>query len=139
MPQKIFRSLLMAPLALMLLASTAAEAARIEPIYTPDPIEIPAGKSGEEVKLGIRKALFSLDFKTKEIGPGQLEATHIKNSRDRVHTAVLSIQYDSKTVRIRYKDSKDLNYNSKTGEIHGTYNRWVRNVEKRIRGNLGSY
>jgi hypothetical protein len=139
MLQKMFRSLFVAPLALMLMASPAAEAGRLQPIYTPDPIEIPAGKSGEEVKQGIRKALFSLDFKTKDIGPGQLEATHVKNSKDMVHTAVLSIQYDSKTVRIRYKDSKDLNYDQKAGEIHGTYNRWVRNVEKRIRGNLGSY
>ncbi len=139
MLQKISRLMLMAPLAAMLMASPSAEAGRLQPIYTPDPIEIPAGKGADEVKLAIRKALFGLDFKTKDIGPGHLEATHVKQSKDMAHTAVLTIKVDSKTVRISYKDSKDLNYDEKAGEIHGTYNRWVRNVEKRIRSDLGSY
>ena len=139
MPQKFSRLLLMAPLATLLMASSSAEAGRLQPIYTPDPIEVPAGKSVEDVKKSLRKALFSLDFKTKDIGPGHLEATHVKNSKDMVHTAVLTIKYDNKTVRISYKDSKDLNYDQTKGEIHGTYNRWVHNVEKRIRSDLGSY
>lgn len=139
MLQKFFRLMLMAPLATLLLASPPAEAGRLQPIYTPDPIEVPAGKSAEDVKQAIRKALFSLDFKTKDIGPGHLEATHVKNSKDLVHTAVLTIKYNSKTVHISYKDSKDLNYDQAKGEIHGTYNRWVHNVEKRIRSDLGSY
>jgi hypothetical protein len=139
MLQTIFRPMYMLALAALLMASPWAEAGRLQPIYTPDPIDIPAGKSANDVNQGIRKALFSLDFKTKEIGPGHLEATHVKHSRDMEHTAVLTVKYDSKTVRITYKDSKDLNYDPKEGEIHGTYNRWVRNVEKRIRSNLGSY
>lgn len=139
MLQKISRLMLMAPLAAMFMASPSAEAGRLQPIYTPDPIEVPAGKSVEHVKQAIHKALFGLDFKTKDIGPGHLEATHVKNSKDMAHTAVLTIEYDSKIVRISYKDSKDLNYDQAKGEIHGTYNRWVRNVEKRIRSELGSY
>ncbi len=139
MLQKIFRLMFLAPLAAMLMASPSAEAGRLQPIYTPDPIPVPAGKGINEVKEAIHKALFSLDFKTKDTGPGELETTHVKHSKDMEHTAVLTIKYDSKTVRISYKDSKDLNYDQKSGEIHGTYNRWVHNVEKRIRGNLGSY
>lgn len=139
MSPKIYRILFMFPLVPLFVGSPAAEAARIQPLYTPDPIEVPAGKGPAEVKLAIRKALFSLDFKTRELGPGTLEATHAKHSKDQEHTAVLSIQYDTRTVLIRYKDSKDLNYDASSGEIHATYNRWVRNVEKRIRGNLGSY
>ena len=136
---KLIRFIAMAPFAILLLASPPAQAGKMQPIYTPEPFDIPAGKSAEEIKVGIRKALFSLDFKTKEIAPGHLEATHVKHSKDMVHMAVLTIKYDAKAVRITYKDSKDLNYDPAAGEIHGTYNRWVKNVEKRIRSNLGSY
>ena len=136
---KLIRFMVLAPFALLLLASPPAQAGKLQPLYTPEPIDIPAGKSAEEIKTGIRKALFNLDFKTKEIAPGHLEATHVKHSKDKEHTAVLTIKYNAKVVRITYKDSKDLNYDPAAGEIHATYNRWVRNVEKSIRGNLGSY
>ena len=139
MLKKLIRFMAMTPFAVMLMASPSAQAGKIQPIHTPEPIEIPAGKSAEEIKTGIRKALFGLDFKTKEIAPGHLEATHVKRSKDMEHTAVLTIKYDAKTVRIMYKDSKDLNYDPGAGKIHGTYNRWVKNVEKSIRSNLGSY
>lgn len=136
---KLIRFMAIVPFAVLLMTSSPVQAGKIQPIYTPDPIEVPAGKSTEEVKMVIRKALFDLDFKTKEVAPGHLEATHVKRSKDKEHTAVLTIKYDAKMVRIAYKDSKDLNYDQAAGEIHGTYNRWVKNVEKRIRGNLGSY
>lgn len=136
---KLIRFMAMTPFAMLLMASPSAQAGKLQPIYTPEPIEIPAGKSAKEVKTDIQKALFGLDFKTKEIAPGHIEATHVKHSKDMEHTAVLTIKYDAKTVRIMYKDSKDLNYDPGAGKIHGTYNRWVKNVEKSIRSNLGSY
>ncbi len=139
MLQKIFHLMFIAPLAVMLMASPTAEASRLQPIYKPDPIAVPAGKSISDVKEAIRKALFSLDFKTKDVAPGEMESAHTMQSRGKEYTAVLAIKYDSKTVRISYKDSKELNYDQKSGVIHATYNRWVHNVEKRIRGNLGSY
>jgi hypothetical protein len=137
MLQKLFRFTAIVPFMAMLIASPSAEASRIQPIYTPDPIEVPAGKSANDVKSAVRKALTGLDFQVKDMGPGHMEATHVKHSRDMAHTAVLTIKYDTKAVHISYKDSKDLNYDQAKGEIHGTYNRWVQNVEKRIRSELG--
>lgn len=139
MLQKLFRLTAIVPFMAMLIASPSAEAGRTQPIYTPDPIEVPPGKSHEEVRKAIRKALFAKDWAVKEIAPGQIEGKHTKQGKDVMHVAVITIRYDTKAVHIAYKDSKELNYDAKSATIHHTYNGWVRNVEKYIRSYLDSY
>ncbi|HEX9625646.1 MAG TPA: hypothetical protein VGA00_01780 [Acidiferrobacterales bacterium] len=126
------------PFAALLFASPLTHAA--EPIYTPEPIVVPAGKSQEAVRQAIRKALFSKNFEIKEVGGGHIEGKYTKSGRKGArHVAVITVRYDAKAVKISYKDSEDLDYDAKDGTIHKTYNRWVRNVEKSIRASLGSY
>jgi len=117
-----------------------AHAGNTAPIYTPEPIQVPAGKSAEDVRKAVRKALFDKDWEVREIGPGHVQGKHTKSGgKDKLHVAVLDVRFDSKSVRISYKDSQELNYDKESGVIHKTYNNWVRNLEKNIRANLGAY
>jgi hypothetical protein len=131
---------LFAVLPFVALLALPAYAANTAPIYTPEPIQVPAGKSAEEVKKAVRKALFDKDWEIREIGPGHLQGKHTKSGgKDKLHVAVLDVRFDTKSVRIGYKDSQELNYDKASGAIHKTYNNWVRNLEKNIRANLGAY
>lgn len=117
-----------------------AHAANTAPIYKPEPIQIPAGKSAEVVKKTVRKAMFDKEWEIREIGPGHLQGKHTKNGgKDKLHVAVIDVRFDAKSIRISYKDSQVLNYDQAAGVIHKTYNNWVRTLEKNIRAGLGAY
>ncbi len=130
---------LFAALPFVALLALPAHAARTAPIYTPEPIQVPAGTSAEDVKKAVRKALFDKGWDTREIGPGHLQGKHAKTGKGRTHVAVVDVRFDSKSVRIGYKDSQELNYDKESSSIHKTYNGWVRNLERNIRANLGAY
>ena len=121
------------------LMTAPAYAARTAPLYTPAPIEVPAGKSMEEVKKAVRKALFDKGWHSRDIGPGHVEGKYTKTSRGQSHTAVVEVKFDTKTVRINYKSSDNLDYDASGPTIHKTYNGWAMNLERNIRGNLGAF
>ena len=121
---------------LLFLAASPAHAGKHDPIYVPQPIQVPAGKGAGDVKNVIKKALFEKNWEVREIGSGHIQGKYTKSGK---HTAVIDIKYDAKTVSINYKDSENLNYNKDNNTIHGTYNNWVRNVEKNIRSGLGAF
>jgi hypothetical protein len=138
MPSSIMR--LIAALPFVALLALPAYAANTAPLYTPEPIQVPAGKSAEAVKKAVRKALFDKGWETHEIGPGHFQAKHTKSGgKGRMHVAVLDVRFNTQSVRIGYKDSQELNYDKAAGVIHKTYNNWVRNLERNIRANLGAY
>lgn len=116
-----------------------AQAARTAPIYTPEPIQVPAGKNSEAVKKAVRKALFDKGWEAREIGPGHIQGKYTKTGKNESHTAIVDVKFDTKTVRIGYKSSENLDYNQADGTIHKTYNNWMKYLEKNIRANLGSY
>lgn len=131
---------LFAALPMIALLATPAYAANTAPLYTPEPIQVPAGKSAEDVKKAVRKALFDKAWEIREIGPGHLQGKHTKSGgKGKLHVAVVDVRFDAKSVRIVYKDSQELNYDKESGVIHKTYNSWAKNLEKNIRANLGSY
>lgn len=130
---------LLAVLPFLALIAAPVQAARTAPIYTPEPIQVPAGKGLAEVKKAVRKALFDKSWDVREIGPGHLQGKHIKSGKKESHTAIVDVKFDAKTVRIGYKSSENLNYNQEEGSIHKTYNSWVKYLEKNIRANLGAY
>ena len=49
----------------------------------------------------------------------------------RRHVAVVAITYDAKSFSINYVSSQNLL--QKGGQIHKSYNRWIRNLEGAIR------
>ena len=64
--------------------------------------------------------------------PGYIVSTlHI-----RTHTAVVDIHYTTDSFSITYRSSVNLHYDASTGQIHGNYNRWVRNLENAIHTKL---
>lgn len=126
-------------LSLVVFLAAPAQAGKNDPMYLPDPIEITGGKSTEEVKHAVRKALFDEEFQARDIAPGQVQGKRTKSGKSGAYSAVVTIHYDSRSVRIAYAGSENLNYDGKNKTIHGTYNRWVRNIEKRVRKNLGAY
>ena len=131
---------LFAALPMIALLATPAYAANTAPLYTPEPIQVPAGKSAEDVKKAVRKALFDKAWEIREIGPGHQQGKHTKSGgKGKLHVAVVDVRFDAKSVRIVYKDSQELNYDKESGVIHKTYNSWAKNLEKNIRANLGSY
>lgn len=111
------------------------QAARTAPLYNPEPI--PVGKaSPEQVRKAVRSALNKRGWAANDKGPGHVVGTLMV----RRHKAVIDIRYD-KTVRIRYLDSVDLNYNKDDDVevIHPRYNEWVRNVERDISFELSEF
>jgi hypothetical protein len=126
-------------LPLVALLAGPAYAARTSPIYSPEPIPVPAGKSIEDVKKAVRKALFDKDWEARDIAPGHIQGKHTKTDKKSSYTAVVDVKFDTKTVRISYKDSENLNYDAKDQTIHKTYNGWAKNLEREIRGALGAY
>ena len=125
-----------AVLPFLALLAAPAQAARTAPVYTPEPIQVPAGTGLGEVKKAVRKALLDKHWDVREIGAGHLQGKHIKSSKKGAYTAVVDIKFDAKTVRIGYKSSENLDYNKEDGSIHKTYNNWVKYLEKNIRANL---
>lgn len=130
---------LLAAVSLAAFIAAPAHAGKNDPLYTPEPIQVPAGKSGDDVKKAVKKALFDKGWDSRDVGSGHVQAKYTKTGKRESHTAVIDVKFDSKTVRIGYRDSENLNYNKEKGTVHGTYNRWVRNVEKNVRANLGAY
>lgn len=130
---------LFAVLPFVALLAAPAHAGKHDPLYTPDPIQVPAGKSGEDVKKAVKKAFFSKGWQTREIGPGHVQGKYAKTGKNDSYSAVVDVKFDNKGVRIGYKDSENLNYQKSDNTIHGTYNRWVKSLEREIRGNLGAY
>ena len=106
---------------------------KLEPVYNPQPILIPAGKSLQQVSGAIRRSLLAKDWQILNIKEGRLEARYNRSSS---WSATVYIQYDSQSIRITYKDSEGLNYNSDTGMIHKTYVGIVRDLEKVIQGQI---
>lgn len=106
---------------------------KLEPVYNPQPILIPTGKSPQQISGAIRRSLLAKDWQILNTEKGRLEARY---SRSSSWLATVYIQYDSQSIRITYKDSEGLKYNSDTGMIHRTYAGTVRDLEKVIQGQM---
>jgi hypothetical protein len=126
-------------LSLIVLPIAPAHAGKHDPLFTPAPIEVPAGTNYEVVRKAVRKSLFDRGWESREPGPGHIQAKYVKQDQDRAYTAVIEVKYDIKTVRIGYSNSENLNYEKSDNTIHGTYNNWVKNIERDIRSNLGAF
>lgn len=124
---------------LMFLAAGPAHAGKHDPIYTPEAIQVPAGKNDDDVKMTMKKVLLDKGWEVREVGPGHIQSMYTKSSKRDSYTAVIDIHYDAMAIRINYMDSENLNYNKGDNTIHGTYNKWVRNAEKYIRAGIATH
>ncbi len=122
------------------IAVLPAQAATIDPLYQPEAIQVPSGKTTEQVRQVIHKVTNDKNWEVRDVGTGHIEARYFKKSRrNKVISAVIDFHFDSRAIRISYRESEGLDHNSQDGTIDSTYNKWVRTFEKRLRKALNSY
>ena len=110
-----------------------------DPLYSPDPIPVPVNTNLDRVKDDVHKVLLDKNWQVKHLGPGRLEAKQIETGKgDKLYVAVIDVHYDTKSVRIAYRESKGLEFNQEKNEIDSRYTRWVRKLEKELRKRLES-
>ncbi len=112
--------LLFIPLAFLLMGARGA------PLLDPDPINVPAGLTAQDVSKAIRTGIATRGWVPNKDEHGQIDA--VLNLRD--HTARIAINYDTKLVKVTYVSSDNLDYSEKNGAryIHRNYNNWIHNV-----------
>jgi hypothetical protein len=104
------------------------------PIYNVDNAPVSTASDGQptmkQVEQAIVRAGTSLGWRMEPVREGLIEATLI----NRGHMAKVEIDYTTSSYSINYKDSKGLDYNG--DEIHKGYNKWIQNLDQRIRSRL---
>ena len=118
------RVLLLASVLLLLVACTA-------PIYNVHNAAVVTGSGSAPSLADVRRAIVeasnSKGWTVKDIDTTHMQVTH----RVRKHMAQVVIEYSTSSFSIAYDDSIRLRYNGTT--IHRNYNRWIRNLEHRIK------
>jgi hypothetical protein len=105
----------------------------------PTPLLAPAGVSLADIAAAIETAAAEEGWIAVVEAPGVMRAT----LRVRTHKAVVTIGFDESNFWIKYRDSKNLNYNPdynimRAGawedgpSIHSNYNTWVEELAKSI-------
>ncbi|THB67364.1 MAG: hypothetical protein D6B27_04690 [Gammaproteobacteria bacterium] len=87
----------------------------------------------EMVKKAIMRAAIHKGWTIKETSDNTLRGT----LNLRKHTAIIDITYSEKAYSIKYVDSANLNYDSKTHTIHRQYNNWVIYLDRSIQVYIG--
>jgi hypothetical protein len=103
------------------------------PLYIPEPIVVPAGMTLKEVNGAVRRSLLAKNWLVQKNENNHIEASYRK-SKD--WSIAIVVQYDIQSIRINYKDSNGLNYDTNTGSIHKRYTEMVGDLEKVIRGQV---
>ncbi len=105
-----------------------------EPIHRLETKSIPQFQSltPQKVEEAIDSAAVFLGWKTKAVKPGLRLATYVKGS----HTVQVSIAYTTDSYHIKYLDSRNMEYDGEEGEIHESYNIWVKELDNRIEKEL---
>lgn len=98
------------------------------------PVSTATGKelTMEQIQKAIVEAGLGLKWIMAPDKPGHIIGT--QNARS--HTAVVDINYTTKSYSITYKDSVNLKYNADKQTIHEAYSGWIRNLDNAIKGRL---
>ena len=81
-----------------------------------------------DVTSAIKSAGIGLGWQMKEETPGHIVGSLYLRS----YVAIVDITYTLDDYSISYKDSKNLRYDAGRNAIHSSYNRWIRNLAKKI-------
>lgn len=105
-----------------------------------DPMDVPAYErvestngippSAARVKAAIIHAGKARGWTMVDSEPGRVTLRYAP----RTHEVVVAVRYDDNGFKIEYVASVEMNYRMKGGtpEIHGNYNRWIRNLAQDI-------
>ncbi|USG62666.1 hypothetical protein NBZ79_06705 [Sneathiella marina] len=107
---------------------------RIQPIYVPSEIAIPASLNETPLPVigeGIIAAGKSKKWKMQELEPGVVRGTLDVRGK---HQAVVDVVFNNRQYAINYVSSRELL--SQGARIHRSYNAWVRELENSIGSSL---
>ena len=98
------------------------------PLLEPSRVSFQSDLSKEQIVNAIEKGARLKGWKVTSLSDG------VVNLRVRVrqHRLSVRLEYDSRSYKIRYKDSYRLNYNGSDNTIHRSANRWIKNLEQSI-------
>ncbi|HEC30312.1 MAG TPA: hypothetical protein ENI65_12065 [Gammaproteobacteria bacterium] len=88
------------------------------------------GVALDNITKAIVRAGIALGWNMRVVKPGHIEATLYL----RTHMAKVDVTYNNKDYSIKYKDSKNLDYDGT--QIHSNYNGWVSNLSNGINAQL---
>lgn len=120
----------------LLLAAVLAAACAPAIAGKQDPMVIPVYEKVEStngiaptaarIKAAIIHAGKSRGWTVGDSEPGKVTLRYAP----RTHEVIVAVRYDANGFKIEYVSSKEMNYETKRGtpEIHGNYNRWIRNL-----------
>src|SRR5262245_11540928 len=106
-----------------------------QPVYNVTAAPVVAGKpdpSLEDITKAIVRAGAALGWQMAPTQPGHIAGTLYL----RTHVAIVDVNYDQKSYTIKYRDSKNLDYDGTS--IHKNYNGWIQNLDKGIRTQLSN-
>lgn len=120
----------------LLLAAVLAAACAPAIAGKQDPMAIPVYEKVEStngiaptaarIKAAIIHAGKSRGWTVTDSEPGKVTLRYAP----RTHEVIVAVRYDANGFKIEYVSSREMNYEIKRGtpEIHGNYNRWIRNL-----------
>jgi hypothetical protein len=121
--------------ALLLVAAVAVAGCRAETVYNPTDIAYaPAATTTRSLtqtdyKNAIIRAGTQRGWTFQDAGPGHLVGNLAVRGK---HFATVDVFYDTESFTINYKDSRNLEYDPATRQIHTNYNSWVSNLQQDI-------
>ena len=118
----------------LLLIAAPAWAGTTERLFEPEPVAVPKGLSETEVEHAVLDAAVQREWLIVSRGPGEMMLRYAP----RDVSASVRIAYDSRTVRLAYAGSTNLDYAVSGGEryIHRNYNRWVQHLAVEVLRNM---
>lgn len=119
-------------LAASLLLTLPAQARDIEMLVSPPQPFIQAGEAAlAQNRQRIIAAAQSLGWQVTAQADDHLQLSYDKQGK---HQVRLKVELNAQTYQIHYVDSHNMNYSSTEdgARIHPNYNRWIRNLQKRI-------
>ncbi len=93
-----------------------------------NPVTVKSSTTDDQLFKAIKIAGLNLGWQVTKVKPGLAQAQLFL----RTHMALVEIPYSEKGFSIKYKDSKNLNYDSEKGTIHKNYNSWIQNLQNAI-------
>jgi hypothetical protein len=118
--------------AVLLSLALAIGACRTATVLQPEiSVALVAKLTEAQVADAIRRAGKERGWEMEDAGPGHITGTLRVRGR---YLAVTDIAYSPTQIRIAYKDSQNLDYDD--GEIHKSYNKWVKRLSDAIRKEL---
>ncbi len=111
--------------------SSVAMAARLEPLYTPLPIDVGRGFTRSEIREAVSDSLINSGWHAQKAQGGQIRAFQAKGR----YMARLGIRYSGKIIRFQYLGSERMNARTIDGveHIYGLYNTWVHDFENALK------